>query len=203
MKALVLGGLAGTVGGALLSKRPIPRGVATATTFGGLWGTWFGLAGGIFADLEGDELLASTLIVGNASLIGTALLSPKWEISRNRARLISIAGVIGGLAGAGLDLIIQPESENAAIGIPLALSIGGLIAGARLTSDMDRPGNPGLDPLPRGREPGSMASALLHIRNGRFSWGIPTPFPTVMQVESPNGISFKPALGLTLLDSRF
>jgi hypothetical protein len=204
MKALVLGGLAGTVGGALLSRRPIPRGVATATSFGGLWGTWFGLAGGILADLEGDELLASTLITGNAGLVGTALLSPGWEISRNRARLISIAGVIGGLAGAGLDLIIQPDSENAAIGIPLALSIGGLVAGARLTSDMDRPGgDPGAAALSRQAESEMISPALLRFRDGQFSLGVPTPFPTLMPVEGLKGVSFKPALGLTLLDSRF
>ena len=47
-------------------------------------------------------------------------------MSRNRTRLVSIAGVIGGLAGAGLDLIVQPDNEKVAIGIPLAGSIAGL-----------------------------------------------------------------------------
>ena len=201
--SLLIGGLAGVVGGALIARKPIPSGTATAVNFGALWGTWFGLAGGVLADLDGNDLLASTVILGNAGLIGTALMAPKWEMSRNRARLVSIAGVVGGIAGAGLDLIAQPDNEKVAIGIPLAGSIIGLVAGASLTKDMDRP---------RGLDPSSLndlaetldgGSSLLNFRGKQFSLGIPAPYPTLVPVETNRGFSFKPALGFTILDSRF
>lgn len=202
-KAFVVGGLAGTVTGALLARKPIPRGVATAVNFGALWGTWFGFAGGVLADLEGDQLLTSGLLAGDAGLLATALLAPGWEISRNRVRLISIAGVLGGLVGAGLDLLIQPDDEKVAMGIPLAGSIAGLAIGAGYTSGMDRQvGSPsgGL-----GNDDGfpGVGSSLFRFREGRFSLGVPTPFPTMMPVEGRGGISYRPGLGVTLLDSRF
>lgn len=202
-KAMVLGGLAGTVGGAILARKPIPAGVATAATLGASWGSWFGLAGGILADLEGDGLLASTLLAGDAALLGAALLAPGWNLSRNRARMISIAGVIGGLAGAGLDLLIQPDDEKVAIGVPLVGSIAGLAIGANLTSDMDQ-GSWG----PRTGSTNSgggeeMGGPLISLREGRWSVGVPMPFPAVHALERPNGIKFRTALGVTLFDSRF
>ena len=201
-KALVVGGLAGTVGGALLSRKPIPSGVATTANFGALWGTWFGVAGGVLLDLEGDKLLTSTLIGGNGGLLTAAMLAPGWDISRNRARLVSIAGVIGGLAGAGLDLMIQPDDEKVVLGIPLAGSIVGLATGVALTSGIDRRGAVG-----RGaaEEMGILGTggALLHYGDGRLKLRFPTPFPTVVAADRDTGFSFEPALGLTLLQSRF
>ncbi len=202
-KAFVVGGLAGTMAGAILARNPIPSGVATAVNFGALWGTWFGLAGGVLADLEGDQLLTSTLLTGDAGLLATAIMAPGWNMSRNRARLISIAGVIGGLAGAGLDLMIQPDDEKVAIGIPLAGSIIGLAAGASLTSGPDRRSGLASTRLGDDDEFPGVGAALLRFREGRLSFGIPTPFPTMMPVEGRQGISFKPAFGVTLLDSRF
>jgi len=202
-KAFVIGGLAGTVTGAMLARKPIPRGVATASTLGGFWGTWFGLAGGVLLDLEGDQLLTSTLIAGNATLLIAAKMASGRGMSHNRARLISIAGVIGGLAGAGLDLLIQPDDEKVAIGIPLAGSIAGLAVGAGMTADMDRRGAS----IPSGLEdegliPG-LDRSLFTVRDGRLGLGMPSPFPTVLPVENARGWSFRPALGVTLLEGRF
>ena len=199
-KALVLGGLAGTVTGALLARKPIPMGVATASSLGAFWGSWFGVAGGVVLGLENDPLLTSTLVGGNVGLLATAKLAPGWEISRNRARLVSIAGVVGGLAGAGVDLLIQPNDEKVAMGIPLAGSIVGLAVGAGMTSGMDhRDGS-----LPAGAasqfpEPAS----LLRLREGRLSFGLPAPYPTLVPVEDARGFSYRPAIGVTLLGTRF
>lgn len=201
--SMLIGGLAGTLGGALLARKPIPSGVATTVNFGALWGTWFGIAGGILADLEGDNVLASAVLVGDAGLIATALAAPKWDMSRNRARLISIAGVVGGIAGAGLDLIAQPDDEKVAIAIPLVGSIIGLAAGANLTKDMDRPRGLGNDSLNNFAEALDGGSSLLNFRGKRFSLGIPAPYPTLVPVENDRGFSYKPALAFTLLDSRF
>ncbi|MFH1763906.1 MAG: hypothetical protein ABIF09_06920 [Gemmatimonadota bacterium] len=202
-KAFVVGGLAGTVTGAILSRKPIPSGVATAVNFGALWGSWFGLAGGVLADLEGDGLLTSTLLAGDAGLLATATMAPGWNMSQNRARLISIAGVLGGLAGAGLDLLIQPDDEKVAMGIPLAGSIVGLVVGAKSTSGRNpRVGSVSGD-IGGDDEFQGVGSSLLRFQEGRFSFGVPAPFPTMMPVEGVRGVTFKPALGITLLDSRF
>jgi hypothetical protein len=202
-KSFVVGGLAGTLTGSMLARKPISRGVATTANFGALWGSWFGVAGGILADLEGDPLLTSTLIGGNAGLLGAALAAPGWNMSRNRARLISIAGVIGGLAGAGLDLMIQPDGEKVAVGIPLAASIVGLAVGAGLTSQMDQRGAESLSGGDDdGESPGS-SNSLLRLHGGRFSLGVPSPFPTLVPVEGARGFSYRPALGVTLLQGRF
>ena len=135
LRAMVVGGLAGVATGAVLARKPIASGVATTENFGALWGTWFGFAGGLVADLEGDQLLVSTLLMGDAGLLTTARLAPGWNMSRNRARMISISGVIGLLGGFGLDMIFQPDDQKVAMGIPLATSIAGLAIGARVTSD--------------------------------------------------------------------
>lgn len=201
--SLLIGGLAGTVGGALLARKPISSGVATAVSLGGMWGTWFGIAGGVLVGLEGDDVVSSAVLVGDASLLATALVAPKWDMSRNRVRLISIAGVIGGIAGAGLDLIAQPEDEKTAMAIPLAGSIIGLITGASLTKDMDRTralGSSALNDFAKTLDGGS---SLLNFRGKQFSLGIPAPYPTMVPVDTDRGFSYKPALAFTLLDSRF
>jgi len=161
------------------------------------------VAGGVLADLGGNQLLTTTLLAGDAGLVAGTIWARGRNVSRSRARLISIAGVIGGLAGAGLDLLVQPDDEKVAIALPLAGSITGLAVGARLTSEADPRG--GSATGGQAGDGGSVeaGSSLLRFREGRFSFGVPTPFPTMMPVEGPRGFTFKPALGLTLLDSRF
>lgn len=94
--AMVLGGLSGVALGTVLSDRDISAGTATAANFGALWGTWIGAAAGVLMDLEGDDLLAASLVGGNAGLVSMALKAPAWRVTRSRARVVSIAGVIGG-----------------------------------------------------------------------------------------------------------
>jgi hypothetical protein len=202
-KALVLGGVAGAAAGAVLARNPIPAGVATSANFGALWGSWIGAAGGVLADLEGDGLLSSTLLVGNAGLVAGAVIGSRWEMSRNRARLISIAGVAGGVAGAGLDLLIQPDSEKTAMAIPLVTSLTGLVLGAALTSD--GPGRMGsaLFSGSGDRPSPDPDLGLLQYRDGRFGPGIPAPFLTAQPVETSRGPTWRPGLGLTLFGARF
>ena len=205
--SLVVGGLAGIATGTVLSRKPISAGTATTVNFGALWGTWFGVAGSVLADLEGDSFLATTLLGGNAGLVAAALLDPGWNLSRDRARLISIAGVIGGLAGGGLDLLIQPDNEKVAIGIPLATSIAGLAAGAVMTRD-DRAaaGSPVAGRYAatrRGAASSPPEGTFLHYTDGRLELGIPAPFPTLVPVDGPRGSGWKPGLGMTLFRAAF
>jgi hypothetical protein len=203
LKAMVLGGLAGIGTGAFLAQKPIPSGVATTVNYGALWGTWFGFAGGVVADLEEDDLLASALLGGNAGLLYTAFRASDWNLSRPRARLISISGVIGLLGGFGLDLLMQPEEDKVAMGIPLLTSAGGLALGAVMTSD-SRAGEGGMG---RGRREaggdGDPGTSLLQLRDGKFSLGTPAPFPTLLPVDGPRRFSYRPALGFNLFSSRF
>jgi hypothetical protein len=197
--AMILGGAAGIAAGAALSRKDISPGVATTVNFGSLWGTWLGFGLGYLADLEGDPLLATTLLGGNAGLAFTALKAPQWNPSRSRARIVSIYGVIGALSGAGLDLLTQPDNDKVAMGIPLAASVVGLALGVANTRGYDAPdratgGRPG------GGAPGG---ALVKLSEGSWALGAPVPYPTVVQIDGPKGTLRRPALGLTLLEARF
>lgn len=190
--AMVVGGLAGIATGALFSNRDITPGTGTVVNYASLWGTWFGVAGGILADLEDDDLLAATLVGGDVALLATALMAPGWNVSRSRARLVSIAGILGGLAGAGIDLLVQPDSEKAAIGIPLVGTIAGLGVGIGTTRDSS----------PRVLE-ASADGSLVRLENGRLGLGVPLPTPRLVAADGPRGPTWRPALGLELFRATF
>ena len=197
--AMVLGGLSGIAAGALLSRKPISRGVASTANHGALWGTWFGVATSILMDFdEGDQPLTGALIGGNVGLLTTALLAPGWNISRNRARLVSIAGVIGGLGGLGLDLLFQPDDDKTLVAIPFATSLLGLAIGAVTTRDSDA------EPGPPDNSLSSLSGALFKLDEGRFGVGFPTPTPTLVRIDLPSGgTALEPAASFTLFAARF
>ncbi len=197
--AMVIGGLSGIAAGALLARRPISRGVASTANYGALWGTWFGVATSILLDFdEGDQRLTGALIGGNVGLLTTALLAPGWNISRNRARLISIAGVIGGVGGLGLDLLFQPDDEKMAVAIPFATSLLGLAIGAATTRNSDA------EPAPADNSLSSLSGALFKLDEGRFGVGFPTPMPDLVRIDLPSGgTALEPAASFTLFAARF
>ncbi len=194
--SMVLGSLAGVATGAYLARRPISSGRATTVNFGALWGTWFGLAGGVLAGMEGDQLLTTTLLGGNAGLLATAYYDRRWQLSRPRARLVSIAGVLGLLGGLGLDLLAQPDNGRVAMAIPLATSVAGLAIGALNTSD--RPGS----------EPGGAAGSGSGA-DGSGGWGRglvltpPTLYPVFLPGDGQGTRRGRPALGINLISARF
>ncbi len=193
--AMIVGGLGGIAIGALLSQREMTPGTASAVNFASLWGTWFGVAGGTLLDLEDDDLLAATLVGGDAALVAAALLAPRWNVTRSRARLVSIAGVLGGLAGAGIDLLAKPDDDKVAIGIPLAGSVLGLGIGMVTTRNRgdetaERPG-------------GGPDGALLRLRDGKLSLGTPTPVPTLVPRPGRAGTAWQPALAVELFRADF
>ena len=163
--------------------------------FASLWGSWFGVAGGVMLGLEDDKLLAATLLGGNAGLVGTAILAPGWNTSRSRARLVSIAGVIGGLAGAGIDLVAQPDDEKVAVGIPLLTSVIGLAIGVRATRDHDK-GLP-VERAARGN------GALVGLSSGRLWLDAPSLTPALVPWEGPDGVAWRPAVKLQLFRATF
>jgi hypothetical protein len=186
--AAVAGGLLGVGTGAVLARRPITPGTAAAVSLGSLWGSWFGFAGSFIAGLDDDELLAATLLAGNAAVVTAALAAPRHGLTESRARLVSLGGLIGGLAGVGVLLIAQPDDEKVGVAIPLATSVAGLAAGALTT---------------RNRFPDDAASpgggALLNRGGGR--WALDVPYASVRLLRSD--AELRAAVHVPLLNARF
>ena len=168
----VLGSLAGLTTGILLSRQiDIAASTALAANFGALWGTWYGFAASVIAiENDDDGRLAMTLIGGDVGLIAGALAAPALGMSTGRAWLVHLAGIAGLIGGLGLDLIVQPDDDQAAVLIPMATSAFGLFVGFGTTSedsghDVDVP---------------DLASALISWREGKLRFGAPLPRPTVL-----------------------
>jgi hypothetical protein len=192
-RAALIGSVVGLGTGLYLSRKDIPAGIATAVTFGSLWGTWFGVATNVLVDDSGDNGLEYALVGGDIGLVVTALLAPRWQLSRSRARLISIAGVAGGLAGAGLLLITQPDGDSDnLIAVPMATSALGLALGAVWTKNYDERN------APRPREP--EPDALLQWNRG-LSFGMPEPALRMLPTDRRGNRA--PAIAIPLLKARF
>ncbi len=196
---MVIGGLSGIAVGALLSRKPISRGVASTANYGALWGTWFGVATSILMGFdEDDQPLIGALIGGDVGLLTTALLAPGWNLSENRARLVSIAGVIGGLGGLGLDLLLQPDDDKTLVAIPFGASLLGLAIGVMTTRGSDA------EPGPADNSLSSLSGALFKLDEGRFGVGFPTPMPNLVRIDLPSGgTALEPAASFTLFAARF
>lgn len=202
--AMIVGGGLGIAAGALLSRGSLTDAQATGANLGSLWGTWFGVAAGVLADLEDDDLLAATLIGGNVGLAAGALATPSLGWSRNRWRLVSLGGVLGGLGGLGIDLLASVDDDKTAVGIPLATSLIGLGIAAAVSRDVGDDGN-SLGPaagalleldLDRGGlggpTPGRLAS-------GGLAFGTPLPSFRSLPVERDGAVRWRTTVGLTLV----
>lgn len=190
--AMIVGGIAGIATGAALAKRDITPGTGTAVNAASLWGTWFGVAGGTLIDLEDDNLLAATLLGGNITMLIVGTQASKWNVSRGQARTVSIAGVLGLLAGLGIDLIVQPDSEKVAIGIPLATSVAGLALGVSATKDQ---ASSAFESGPDG--------SLLRLQDGEWTVGLPLPVPSLAEIDGLDGPRIRPRLGFELFRASF
>lgn len=180
--SMIVGGAAGIGVGTALSQKQISDGTASTVSFGGLWGSWYG--GGLAAALGADDALTATLIGGNAGIVAAAIGSKHWQLSRERARLISISGVAGLVAGLGGILIAQPDNEDRAILIPLATSTVGLALGTHWTRNLDKRGG---------------ASE----NESRFSWDGPSVGARVVEKVKDGRLQRVPAIGVTLFQARF
>ena len=194
MSGMILGSLAGVATGAHLARKPIDSGTATTVSFGGLWGTAFGAGIAGLADLDGDAALGTALAVGNAGLLGAALGQRDWQLSRSRARLISIAGVGGALVGAGTALLVQTDDEKVAILLPMLGATAGLIAGAVWTRGEDAPRMPG------GGDDDADAGALLEWKNGDARMG--SPMLSAVRRRDSQG-DYKVGIHVPLFSARF
>ena len=180
--SMIVGGALGIGGGLALARREITPGAATSAMLGSLWGMWFGVSTGVLMDIdEGDGLLAASMIAGNAGLVAGALAGSRIPLSRGRARMISLGGLIGAFGGGGLVLIAQPDGPKTAMAMMLVSSIAGLAAGAAGTRDdrgeSDR--SQDLEAAASLPAPGS----LLNWSDG--NWALSTPLPTPVLEPTP------------------
>ncbi len=172
--SMIAGSAVGIAGGALAARREITPGTSTSAMLGSLWGSWFGLAASVLMDMDENTAWTTVALTGNAGLAGGALAGSQWPLSRSRARLISVGGLMGGVGGLGMVLIGQPDDDNTQIGIPLAGSIVGLLLGAALTEDDRGEEDPSEDAQAAGfPAPG----ALLNWSRGEWSLSAPLPSP--------------------------
>lgn len=183
LTAMIVGGAAGIAGGAALARSKITSGTATSAMLGSLWGIWIGFSTAYLADVEGDGLTAAAMMAGNAGLVVGAVAGSRMPLSRSRARLISVGGVVGAFGGVGITLIGQPDDGKTAVGTILAGSVAGLAVGAATTGD--DPGEP--------EESGEQAAAALPPAPGALlnwsdrGWALSAPVPSTVRLSNRRG----------------
>lgn len=160
VSAGVLTGLAGIGAGAWLSsKYEFTEGHAALTAAAAPWGAWFGLIAATLSEDEFDDGWdphRSMMIGADLGVLAVGVAARGAEMSEKRVRLINLTGVMGSVMGLGVNLMIQPDDEDAVmtiVGIGGALGLG---VGFRLTRNVDRdeayvatppPGAPGAPEL--------------------------------------------------------
>ena len=197
--SMIAGSAVGLVSGALASRREITPGTSTSAMLGSIWGSWFGLASSVLLDLDETTAWGTTMMTGNAGLAAGALAGSRWPLSRSRARLISVGGLIGGIGGLGIVMITQPNNDDVEIGIPLAGSIFGLVLGAALTQGR---GEEDASENAQTAESLPVPGALLNWSRGEWSLSAPLPFPvreSAAQADGRDALVWK----VPLLNVRF
>ena len=206
LASMIVGSAAGIAGGMLAARQEIRPGTATSAMLGSLWGSWFGLASSILADLDEDPTWATIMVTGNAGLVAGALAGSRLPLSRSRARLISVGGLIGGVGGLGIVLIADVDDEDTAIGVTLAGSILGLALGGALTRGHDAEEDMSGAAEAAGSLP--LAGALVNWSGGDWSLAAPLPSPVLdpgLRGEGRAGASGRDGLAwkIPLLNVRF
>lgn len=192
--AAVIGGLAGIGTGLWLTSKHIPTGDLALVDHGALWGTWYGLALGIILNKEDDTLLAFTLLGGDAGLLAAIPAARAWRPTRGQVRLASVAGLAGGVAGLGIDLIVQPEDGETAVAIPTVTATVGLIVGALTVRGKGRSD---------ARSAPDFREALLNVGDD-ITVGVPLPAPGALPSLDERGRRrLAPAISFNLLSARF
>lgn|GEM_PF-2030664 len=125
------GGLLGILTTSALTRRiDLSLGDASIINYGGLWGTWLSFCIAMIANIEdGNSILGSVLIGGNLGAASMTALSTKVEFSPGQASLISLSGVVGTLAAAGVLAIVAPAVEIESVEVVFATLMAGGILG--------------------------------------------------------------------------
>lgn len=183
MAAAIAGGALGIAGGLLAARREVTPGTSTSAMLGSLWGAWFGLASASLMDVDENTVWATMMAAGNAGLVGGAIAGSQLPLSRSRARLISIGGLMGGMGGTGLVLITHPDDDDTAMATILASSIAGLLLGVALT---DGDGGEG-DPADGAQAAASFPAPGALLNRARGGWSVSAPLPSPAQEPTARG----------------
>lgn len=194
--AMALGGLAGIgVGWALASAKEIRPGTATLISNSAFWGTWYGLALGKVGGARDSGVWASMLVAGNVVLLAAIPAAKSWRPTSSRVRLISAAGVAGGLAGFGIDLIANSNNSKVTFAIPAVTSAAGLLIGAMATRHQGD--------LDSGAEGFEQANSLFQWKDG-LRLRLAFPEPAAFELMDRGGkYRVVPGARLRLFDARF
>ncbi len=192
--AAIIGGLTGLTAGVFASKRPIDAGTSSLVFNASMWGTGYGLAAGLLADAEGDDLLAVALIGGNVGLLGALPAASTLRPMAARVRTVSAAGLAGALAGLGVVLLAQVDSREGVTGVVTGGATVGLVTGVLLTRN--RWSDRNVD------EGGTSPSAVLTYREG-WRVGLPMPTPALLPTPSGSVRLWAPGVRASLVDVRF
>ncbi len=141
---LVLGGIAGYYLGSRLEIAP---GDAAVINSGALWGT---VVGGLFSgsfEATSDRRIGASLVLTGLSMgtLGGVLMTRYFDVSRTRATLIDLGGVVGVFVGAAIDNVVSQANENESIDAERTANytLGGLATGlilaGILTRNVDNP----------------------------------------------------------------
>jgi len=132
-----ISGLAGIISANYLSNRiDFTEGHASIMSSGLNWGLWYGFVFSVIA--KDDNALQDMLIGSDIAVIGSGFLAQNSQASSSRIRLIDLAGIVGTIAGFGIDLLFQVDNAEAAMAIAGAGGAVGLAAGAKMTKNYDR-----------------------------------------------------------------
>jgi tetratricopeptide (TPR) repeat protein/membrane protein YqaA with SNARE-associated domain len=160
---LVLGGLTGYYLGQRIGISP---GDAAVINSGALWGTVVGsLFSGSFEATSERRIGASLVLTGlGMGTLGGVLMTNYFNVSRTRAALIDLGGVVGVFVGAAIDNVVTQSSsggeQNAeqTANYTLGGLATGLVLAGILTRNMDTP-KVSVTPVMSVTQPGSTTAS--------------------------------------------
>ena len=176
--SMVGGALGLALASGIVKDRDISSGDATLINFGGIWGTWFSICGAMAVrDRSSDSskfVLGSAMMGGNAGLSTMAAWSTKLNMSRARARLINIGGIVGTLYGLGTSILLDLEPEDRVFWSLMGLGgMVGLTAGSYFTRNYDTPESYFTE----------SSMGLLNLEPAERRWNVSLPVVTISPIS--------------------
>ena len=196
--SMVGGALGLALASSIVRGRDISPGDATLINFGGIWGTWFAICGAMAArnrdQDNSDFILGSAMMGGNAGLSAMAAWSTKLNMSRARARLINIGGIIGTLYGLGTSILLDIELEDRTAWSLMGFGgVVGLTAGAYFTRNYDTPESYFT----------KSGVGLLNLEPAEKRWNLSLPMITVSPISGIDSRIHDVELRTSLVQVRF
>ena len=196
--SMVGGALGLALASGIVRDRNISPGDATLINFGGMWGTWFSICGAmIVRDRSKDNsnfILSGAMMGGNVGLLTMAAGSSKLSMSRARARLINIGGIVGTLYGLGANMLLDIVPDDRAFWSLMGIGgMVGLTAGAYFTRNYDTPTSYFTE----------NGVGLLHLEPIEEGWNLSFPTVTVSPVSGGGSRIPDIELRISLVQVRF